>query len=767
MRRALQPEWHLYITMKIVAVLLVLTASGMFNNVSLTFAASQRVHTSYARVRGVSVPRALGHVVGGVPKDKLLQLSIDLSIRNKSGLDALLAAQANPASPLYHHYLTPQEFKTIFGPTQDTVNSVIAYLKSQSFTVDSVSANNVTIKVTGSVGKVENSFQIALNNYAMNNRVVFAPTLDPAVPDAVAPAIQNIVGLDNVAVYQPRYVLPPKLQNKLSPHVGTGPNGGYTPSELRTAYDVNPLINTGANGAGQTVAIFELDGYNPSDINTYLNNYNLGPAKYSNVLVDGASNIAGSGTVEVALDMEIVSALAPAAKQMIYIGPNSTLGVNDLYSKIVNDNSVKVTSTSWGQCEAASGQAELSTLDTIFKQGAAQGQSFFAASGNSGAYDCGDSSLAVDSPADQPYVVGVGGTTLLTGSGGAYSSESAWTTVGGSRNGGGGGGISTSFSQPTYQHGPNLTSSFRTVPDVSADADPATGYSIYCTGNADLCNGWLVIGGTSAAAPLWAAIATDTNQYLISQNKPPLGNVNAALYTLYNTPQPNVAYHDVTTGTNLYYNAGPGYDLATGIGSPDAWNFARDLAGTSGTPQPIPTPTTTPQPIPTPTPTPPVAFTTQLLSNGGFESGNASWLQRSGRRYNLIDRMNPHSGAFDADLCGYANCNDDLYQTVNVPATTTKAVLSYWIYVGNRSSSSSCQSSLSITLRTKNGVPIAHAPMVCNTDAHGWTHYIIDLSSVLANLKGQSIQVHFSAMASNWSAANFYVDDVAFSVTGS
>ncbi|WP_236601938.1 S53 family peptidase [Ktedonobacter sp. SOSP1-52] len=512
--------------------------------------------------------------------NRQLQLSIALNLRNKSALEALVRAQSDPHSSLYHQYLTPQQFTAQFSPTEASVRSVVNYLHSQGLQVSSVASNRLLIDASGSLSAVERAFNITIADYALNGSTVYAPTSEPSVPANLSGLVLNISGLDNAAHYHPAKHMAP----------AAGPGGGYTPTDLRTAYDMNSLISS-ANGSGQTVAIFELDGYNASDVNTYLSQYSLGSAKYSNVLVDGATNTAGAGAIEVELDMEVVSAIAPGATQKIYIGPNSTTGVNDTYNKIVTDNVAKVTSTSWGLCEASSGTSELSALDNIFLQGSSQGQSFFAASGDSGAYDCNNTSLAVDSPADDPHVVGVGGTNLQLGSGSSYGSESAWSnpndTQRSPKGSGGGGGYSTYFSKPSYQSGTGVDSnSMRHVPDVSADADPASGYSVYCTVSASGCSsgsaGWIAVGGTSAAAPLWAGVAADVNSYLAGQGKSTLGNVNAELYTLFNTSQTYTAYHDVTSGNNLHYNAGTGYDLATGIGTPDAWNFARDAAGTTG-----------------------------------------------------------------------------------------------------------------------------------------------------------------------------------------
>ncbi len=542
---------------------------------------------------GHLIPALKGkHSLATYSVNRQMNISVSLNLRDPDGLRKLIAAQNDRSSSLYHHYLTPEQFAARFSPTAATVNSVVAFLRSQGLTVDSIAPNRQIIDAHGSVLSVENAFAVHLGTFNYRGRTVFAPTNDPSVPVSLATAVLHVAGLDNVSQYHPlrlqRSYAVPSVAHEPFP----GPGGGYTPSELRTAYDMNSLISSD-NGSGQTVAIFELDGYNASDINTYLSNYSLGSAKYSNVLVDGATNTPGSGAIEVELDMEVVSAIAPGANQKIYIGPNSTTGVNDTYNKIVTDNIAKVTSTSWGECESAAGTSELQAEDNIFAQGAAQGQAFFAAAGDSGAYDCDTTSLAVDNPADDPNVVGVGGTNLQTGSGGTYSSESVWacsTCSGRGPNGtGGGGGLSTYFSQPSYQSGPGVSNSYsngmREVPDVTADADPNTGYSIYCTVSAAGCSsgsaGWTVVGGTSAAAPLWAGVATDTNQYLAGLGKPTLGSASATLYHLFNTSQTYTAYHDITSGNNLYYPATTGYDLASGIGSPDVWNLARDAAGGS------------------------------------------------------------------------------------------------------------------------------------------------------------------------------------------
>lgn len=726
------------------AVALFLTALSLLFGASSVLAAGPRSQVS-ARVTlpGHIVPALKHHApLHATRGSQTLQLSISLNLRDSAGLDALIAAQNDPRSPLYHHYLTPQQFLARFAPTQQTVDTVSNYLRQQGLHINSVAPNRQIINVSGTVEQVNRALSVTISDYQLDSRTVYAPDREPSLPTNLVNAVVSIGGLNNAIQYHHNATILPKT----SKIANTGPGGGYTPSELRTAYNVTPLISAGYSGSGQTVALFELDGYSSTNINTYLNYYSLGSAKYSNVLVDGATNSPGDGQVEVELDMEVVSALAPNASQLVYIGPNSDSGVTDTYNRIVSDNRAKVTSISWGLCEASSGNSTLAALHNIFSQGAAQGQAFFAASGDSGAYDCSDNNLAVDSPADDPYVVGVGGTNLQVGSGGTYSSESVWSCSSCSGRGpngtGGGGGVSTYFTRPSYQTGPGLTNPNRMVPDVSGDADPSSGYSIYSSGS------WTVIGGTSAAAPLWAGIATDLNQYLAAQSKPVLGNAHESLYALYNTTQTYAAYHDITSGNNLYYQATSGYDLASGIGTPNVWNMAQDLAGSSGGGGDGGT-------------------TTQALSNPGFENGQTPWQESSANGYQLVDTTSAHGGSYSAFLCGYNSCNDQIWQSVAIPSNATTIQLSFWLNVSTQESGSTCYDYFYARLRTSSGSTISTVKSLCNSTASGWKQYTFDVSSTLSSYKGQTIQVYFQGKTDSYLTTSFFVDDAALNITTS
>src|SRR6266536_1131222 len=498
------------------------------------------------------------HLVQAANLNQQLNLSIGMQLRNSSDLDSLLRAIYDPNSSQYHQYLSPDQFNQLFAPTSDQVQQVVLYLQSQGMTVISVAPNNLLIDATATVAQVQQAFNVRINTYQAGNHTFYANTASPSVPTSISQLISSIGGLDNSVQYHPLYQRIIKhIQNHGAAMAATG---GFGPKDLSGAYDATPLQNAGILGDNQTVALFELDGYQSSDVTHYFQNYGLATPNISNVLVDGFNGAPGQGAIEVELDMEVVGAIAPHANQIVYEGPNTTQGLNDTYNQIVNDkkNAPHIVSISWGLCEAYSGAAELQTLDHIFKQGALQGITFFAAAGDSGAYDCGDGNLGVDSPASDPNVTGVGGTNLQLNAG-AYGSESVWSNPNDTQrspNGaGGGGGVSNTFGQPSWQTGAGVQNGKREVPDVSADADPVTGYATYCTVTNAGCpsTGWITVGGTSAAAPLWAGSMALIDQYLQTQSKAVVGSANPALYSLFNTQQHSPAFHDVTSGNNLHY----------------------------------------------------------------------------------------------------------------------------------------------------------------------------------------------------------------------
>jgi subtilase family serine protease len=754
------------------------------------------------------------HLLGAANAQQQLKLSIGLQLRNQQELHTLLSDLSNPHSPRYHQFLTPQQFADEFGPTADQQQQVIDYLRQAGLQITHIASNGLLIDASATVVQAEAAFQVAIKTYQVGAHVFYANATAPIIPGSLAPVIASIGGLDNSVQMHPRSYLVNPRPGKPKPGVGTGlhptltqphagPGGGYTPADLTGAYDATPLLQAGVQGTNQTVAVFELDGYPSSDVTQYFQTYNLGSPSITNVLVDGVDGSAGAGAIEVDLDIEVVAAMAPKAAQIVYEGPNTDQGINDIYNQIVTDKKAQIATISWGECESQAGNAALQTVDNILSQGAAEGIAMYAASGDSGAYDCGDTNLAVDTPASDPNITGVGGTNLQL-SNGAYGSESVWSNPNdrqqGPKGAGGGGGISSYFKQPSWQVGPGVQNQYsngnREVPDVSADADPNTGYSVYCTAAASGCpsSGWIVVGGTSAAAPLWAGSTALINEYLQQQQKARMGFANPVLYGLQNAQQPFPPFHDVTSGTNLYYPATANYDEASGWGSPDIYNMARDVAGGASPPPPTPTPlpsptpgtsptatstatpsptdTTTPSPSPTGTTTPTPAPTqpgptNSLIQNGDFEQGSASWQENSTGGYELVNATNPYSGDYSADLCGYSNCLDSISQNFTVPANASNIIISYWWYGVTDRTSSGCEDTFTVEVLDSSGNAIGKVQGACNTDAtQSWQRVTFDATNMLSKYAGQMLTLTFMATTTADSAiSTFFVDDVAVGVS--
>jgi kumamolisin len=415
----------------------------------------------------------------------------------------------------------------------------------------------MVVSVSGEAGAVERAFGVQLNHYtAPDGRRYRSSEGEPSIPSNVAPHLRMVLGLSDLSGVLRRHGRPaPALHSKAI--TGTGALGGLSPIDIRTIYG---LTSTPLTGAGQTVAIFELDGYSASDINTYATTFGLPAPSLTFIGVDGTTNHAGSATAEVCGDIEMVMSVTGSGLAIkVYDGPNTSQGVYDIYNRIATDNSASAISTSWGAFELNWSSTFLNNESQVFQRLATQGQSIFAASGDSGAYDDG-STISVDDPASQPYVTGVGGTSLS----GTVANATETTWNGGSiAAGASGGGVSTVWSIPSYQNGVAGKSSttMRNVPDVALNADPNSGVSIYFSG------GWHVYGGTSFAAPIWAGFTALINQERAAGSLPPLGFANAALYPLGTGGTYGSLFRDITSGNNLFYSAGTGYDNATGWGS--------------------------------------------------------------------------------------------------------------------------------------------------------------------------------------------------------
>jgi subtilase family serine protease len=504
--------------------------------------------TPMAVANNVTPNLASAHNLGALAANRQLTVSVSLKLRNADQLHQFLAAVADPHSPQYRHYLTPAQFAAQYGPTQASVDAVVAHLKANGLKVTQVSANRQDVEASGPASAMQQAFGTSINSYydASQNRTFYANATAPQLPADVADVVQGVAGLDN------HYL--PHHDSVASPNSGIY---GLWPSDLRAAYDVP----ASATGAGETVGLWEFDGFVQSDINAFDKKFGITASAPTVEKVDGGQGTPTSGgQTEVDLDIEAIQGMAPGASQIVYEAPEPSSNASfeqeeiDEANQIVSDDSVQVVSMSWGMCEASRTAATMQSADNAFAQGAAEGIGWYAASGDSGSADCSLRRTGVDFPASDPNVTGVGGTTL-TVSGGGYGGETAWS--------GSGGGVSTVFSAPSYQAG---SGGKETVPDVAADADPSSGLTIYSGGR------WGGVGGTSLAAPLWASFATLYDQTTGGD----LGSANAQLYAAAGSGS---GFHDITSGNNGGFTAGPGYDEVTGNGSYDFTALTAALGG--------------------------------------------------------------------------------------------------------------------------------------------------------------------------------------------
>ena len=415
-------------------------------------------------------------------------------MRNQNELDALLAELQDPASPNFGHYLSPQQFAAEFGPTEQDYQALIQFAHENGLVVTGTHSNRVLLDVSGEASEIGKALHVKMMVYDHPVRGKFyAPDREPSLDlDA---KVLDISGLDNFAPPQPMNLKKIPLE-EADPYVtGSGPGGYFIGKDFRAAYAPGVSLT----GSGEVVGLLEFDGFYPGDVEKNAAQAEMTPVPTQTVLLDGFNGAPGSSNTEVILDIMMASYMAPGlSKVMVYEGNTP----NDVLNRMATDNLAQQLSSSWGFGINA-------TTEQIFKQYIAQGQSLLQASGDSGAYKNG-----VMTPADDPNLTVVGGTSLTTsGAGGPWQSETTWS--------GSGGGVSTVYPIPSYQQGLSMaanggSTTMRNLPDVALTADLQM-YLIQSNGQA------VVVGGTSAAAPLWSGFVALANQQAAANAKRALG----------------------------------------------------------------------------------------------------------------------------------------------------------------------------------------------------------------------------------------------------
>lgn len=455
------------------------------------------------------------------------------------------------AHPSARRYIPREEFAESYGGDPDDAAAIRNVASQWGIRVVDTDLSRRSLRLSGPLSSMCDLLGTEVGRYEGPGGYVFRARTGPLrLPAGLEQRITGVFGLDN--------------RPQLAAHfrVAATPLVSYSPLTVGTAYAFPPADS----GSGQCVGILEFGGgYRPQDLQSFFASIGAPIPSVTAVSVDGATNSpTGSPNgpdVEVELDIEIVGALAPGARIAVYFAPNSEQGFIDAVSTAVHDtvNRPSLVSVSWGSPEASWTRQAMSVFSQACEDATAMGVTLLAASGDRGASD-GESGgvLAVDFPASSPYVVGCGGTRLLLPGAGRLE-ERVWNDL---AQGGGatGGGVSEFFPLPSYQGDAQVPAGDggfvgRGVPDVAGDADPDTGYSLFVDGSPT------VIGGTSAVAPLWAALLARLNQAL----EAPVGFIQPLLY---GSPEKET-FHAVPEGNNGGYDAGPGWDACTGLGTPD------------------------------------------------------------------------------------------------------------------------------------------------------------------------------------------------------
>ncbi|HTB19780.1 MAG TPA: protease pro-enzyme activation domain-containing protein, partial [Bryobacteraceae bacterium] len=494
--------------------------------------------------------------MGQVPPATRMSFAIGLPLRNPDQLENLLKQVVDPASPNFRKYLTPEQFAERFGPTEEDYQALGAFLEANGLSITGRHPNRTILDVSGTVADIESAFHLHMTYWSHPTRgTFFAPDREPSLDAGVT--ILDITGLDNFVVPRPMDLKARPLAAGTPLTTGSGPSGLFSGGDFRAAYAPQVTLN----GTGQSIGLFELDGFYAADVQANFKQAGLTPVPTQTILLDGFNGVPGTGNVEVTLDIMMAAYMAPGASNIIvYEGTNW----NDVLNRMATDNLASQLSSSWGYSPTNA------TTEQIFKQMIAQGQSLFQASGDNGAYQAG-----IMPPADDPNLTVVGGTSLTTaGAGGAWQAETTWS--------GSGGGMSTSWPIPSYQQPALMTAAggsatMRNIPDVALTAD----VQLFL-----ICNNgqWVEVGGTSAAAPLWAGFLALANQQIAANKQSRVGFVNPLIYAIGAGSSFARDLHDISTGNNDGFNALTGYDLATGWGSPAGQPLINSLAGTSNAP---------------------------------------------------------------------------------------------------------------------------------------------------------------------------------------
>ena len=553
---------------------------------------------------------ASSQLVSHVAPTQIVSVDFVLPMHDAGGAKTLLGRLYNPKDVLFGKYLTPAQFAARFGASQTDYAALVAWARQQpGLTITQTSTSRTLLGVTGKASAIETAFSTQLLNYrSPAGKAFIAPAVAPALPRALAAKVSAILGLSTFARPEPLHVkLTPEMRAQNDARKaqarrmgvalpdntnGHGHFGGFDAADLRAGYDMPAAT---FSGQGQTIAVYEAGGFFARDIYYYKQFNKLPNVPVTIRTVNGyGGGVTDLGVAaEAALDIDMELAIAQNARQVLVYeeSPNGAFLVNSL-AAVADDYKASVLSISYGTDEAIAGTDQIDAEAPLFTQLAAEGITVFVSAGDDGAYGRSGDGINAADPASQPDVTAVGGTSLYLGpTHSSYLGEEVWNKLG---IGGGatGGAPSAVWPIPDYQvpaapdaNGGSATA--RNTPDVAAVADPFTGVDIFSTGD----GGWTIYGGTSASSPLWGGFAALVNQVRGQAGLPRLGFANPTLYAIGDSFLAAFDLHDVIDGSNgnvaIYglpgFDAGFGYDDATGLGSFDGGQLLGDLVGAATT----------------------------------------------------------------------------------------------------------------------------------------------------------------------------------------
>ncbi|HEY1239496.1 MAG TPA: protease pro-enzyme activation domain-containing protein [Bryobacteraceae bacterium] len=549
-----------------------------------------------------------GRVEAETPLERMI-LVLQPDAAQSQELEELLAAQQNSASPLFHQWLTPEDFGRRFGLSDHDLNQVVRWLQDHGFTIESVAGGGRQIVFSGTASQVENAFRTEIHEYRINGVVYHANARDVEIPAALAPVVSGIVSLHDFHSRPMHARIAPA--SSVPDYTAGGGVHYVAPGDFATIYNLWPLYGSSTTGSGQSIAVVARSNLKLDDVQGFRSKYAL-PPNTPNVIVNGKDPGVSSSDEqgEVTLDAEWAGAVAQSASIQVVVSASTqtTDGVALSAQYIVNHNLAPIVTVSFGGCESAMGRSANQFWNGLWQQAAAQGMSVFVASGDAGAAECDDASATTGTSADvnglcsSPYSTCVGGTQFddtatpgaywlssnssTRGSATGYIPEIAWNeSASGTGLWASGGGASHTYSKPSWQTGPGVPADgHRDVPDVSLASAAHDGYLFNLNGQSYSAS------GTSVATPSFAGLMA----LIDGRQGGRQGNANPSLYTLATNQAKggSTVFHDIASGNNSVpgvtgYTAGHGYDLVTGLGSVDA-NLLVNAWGNGNAPPPAP-----------------------------------------------------------------------------------------------------------------------------------------------------------------------------------